>query len=49
MEAMLEVGRYALEGVEVLLAVGTASLLVLGMLGMRHAGSADQGEAQQPH
>lgn len=37
MDTLLEAGRYALEGVEVLFAFATAAILSLGLLHAHHA------------
>jgi hypothetical protein len=46
MDTLLEAGRYALEGVEMLFAFGTAALLSVGLL---HAHQAAQHGAHDTH
>ncbi|HEX8907097.1 MAG TPA: hypothetical protein VF771_19760 [Longimicrobiaceae bacterium] len=41
MSPLLEIGRHALEGVEVMLALATTALLGAGLLFSRHTESAD--------
>jgi hypothetical protein len=43
MGTLLELGRYALEGVEVMLAFGTTAVLAAGLLAARHASGAEEG------
>jgi hypothetical protein len=48
MGTLLELGRYALEGVEVMLAFGTTAVLAAGLLAARHA-PGSEGTAPSEH